>query len=112
MTLSQLRSQVDSLMRKFATELAVYKLRPVADEYRDQWQEFVDEKKLPPAPSRLFKKLLGKDFLSRSFPSVNNYLEDCRQNRRLPHPNEILRRLVPKSAASGLVPRELRPVAY
>ena len=110
MTFSQLRREVDSLMRKYATELAVHRLRPVADEYCDQWQELIAEKKLPPNPQRLFKKLPGKDFLRQRFPAVNNYLDDCRQKRRLPHPNEILRLLIPKAA--GLVPRELFPVTY
>lgn len=112
MTFSQLRCQVDALMRKYDTELAVHRLRPIADEYCDQWQESIDEKKLPPAPHRLFRKLLDKDFLRQRFPAVNEYLENCRRGRRLPHPNEILRRLIPRAATSGLVPRELRPVTY
>ena len=112
MTFSQLRREVDSLMRKHATELAAYRLRPVADEYCDQWQELIAESQLPPDPRRLFEKLPGNHFLRHRYPAVNNYLEDCRRYRRLPHPNEILRRLIPGAAALGLVPRELLPVAY
>ena len=41
MTFSQLRREVDSLLRKYATELRVYDLRPLADEYCDQWEESV-----------------------------------------------------------------------
>ena len=108
-SLSQLRRQVDSLMRKYAVELAEFKLRPFANEYCDQWEELVAEDKLPPDPRRLFKKLPGQDFLRRYFPAVNNYLEDCRQARRLPHPNEILRFLIPKAIDRGLIPKRPAP---
>ena len=112
-SLSQLRRQVDSPMRRCAVELALYRTRPAVSEYCDQWEELVAEKKLPPQPSRLFKKLLGKDFLRRQFPAVFNYLDRCRVDRRLPHPNEILRFLIPAAVHSGLIPkRSPRPVSY
>ena len=40
------------------------------------------------------------------------YLKRCREPRRLPQPNEILRSLLPKAAALGLIPRSPQPVAY
>ena len=61
MTLSQIRRRVDALTHKFATELAVCRLRPAANEYCDQWEELVAENSLPPDPRRLLKKILGKD---------------------------------------------------
>ena len=112
MTPFQVRREADALTRKYDTRLAIYKLRPAANEYCDQWQGLVDKEEPPSAPQRLFNTLLGKDSLRRKFPAVFEYLESCWQLRRLPHPNEILRPLVPESAASGLVPRELSPVTY
>ena len=35
-TYARLRSQVDSLMRKYATELKLYRLRPVAADFCDE----------------------------------------------------------------------------
>ena len=112
MTLSQLRREVNAIMRKLATEIAVCRTRRAADAYCDQWQELIAEKSLPPAPQRLFKRLPRKDYLRHRFPAVQNYLDDCRQSRHIPHPNEILRRLIPSAAASRLVAREFRPVTY
>ena len=113
MTLSQLRRQVDSLLRKYAVELAEYRLRPFANEYCDHWEKLVAENQPPPGPSRLFGKLPGQDSLRRFFPAVNNYLDDCRVRRCLPHPNEILRYLLPQAASRGLIPkRPARSVSY
>ena len=112
-SLSQLRREVDSLMRRCAVELAVYRASPAVDEYCDQWEELVAEDQLPPDPRRLFKKLPGQDHLRRNFPAVNNYLEDCRRARRFPHPNEILRYLIPQAVTRGLIPKRPAPaVSY
>ena len=37
MTFSQLRREVNAIMRKLATEIAVCRARPAADAYCDQW---------------------------------------------------------------------------
>ena len=68
MTFSQLRREVDSLLRKYATELRVYDLRPLADEYCDQWEESVAQDETPPMPSGLFEKLPGKSFAPPVLP--------------------------------------------
>ena len=109
---SQLRREVDSLMRRCAVELAVHRASPAVDEYCDQWEELVSENQLPPDPHRLLKKLPRKDYLRRNFPAVNNYLEDCRRSRCLPHPNEILRFLIPQAVIRGLIPKRSAPVAH
>ena len=41
MTLSQLRTQVDALCRKYATQLEVYRLRPLAQEFCDEMTDAV-----------------------------------------------------------------------
>ena len=104
MTFSQIRRQVDTLMRKFATELAVHRLRPVANDYCDQWEESVAQDQTPPEPIRLFRKLPRRSMLRRFFPAVHNYLDRCRLDRHLPHPNKILGFLVPRAVALGLTP--------
>ena len=37
MTISQLRRRIDALKRKFARELAIVKLRPIAESVADDW---------------------------------------------------------------------------
>ena len=71
------------------------------------------EDQLPPDPHRLLKKLPRKDYLRRNFPPVNNYLRDCRRCRRFPHPNEILRYLIPQAVRiRGLIPKRPAPAAH
>ena len=85
---------------------------PFANEYYDQWEELMAEDKLPPDPRCLFKKLPGQDYLRRYLPNVNNYLEGCRYSRRSPHPNEILRYLIPLAVTHGLIPQHPAPAAH
>ena len=87
MTISQLRNQVNALMRKFTVQLAVHKLRPLASEYCGQWRELVAKKEPPPNPNRLFDKIPGKDSLRHKLTGIQNYLDNCRWDRHLPHPN-------------------------
>ena len=109
MGISQLRNQVNALMRKFTVQLAVHKLRPLASEYCDQWRELVAKKEPPPNPNRLFDKIPGKNSLRHKFSSIQNYLDNCRWNRHLPHPNEILRRIYPNAVKLRIVPVPRRP---
>ena len=111
MTLSQIRRRVDALTHKFATELAVCRLRPAANEYCDQWEDLVAANSLPPDPRRRLKRILGKDCLRRRFPAVNNYLELCRIDYCPPHPNQILALFFPGAASLGIVPVP-RPSVY
>ena len=48
LTLSQLRRRVDALKRKYAKELAVVRLRRLADQYSQQWACDISDRK--PAP--------------------------------------------------------------
>ena len=66
------------------------RLRPLADEYCDLWEESVAQDETPPIPRGLFEKLPGKSTLRQYFPAVFNYLNDCRWSPCLPHPNRIL----------------------
>ena len=81
-----------------------YHLRPLADEYCDQWKESVAQDETPPMPSSLFEKLPGKSFLRLYFPAVFNYLNDCRRGRYLPQPNRILPSASPRPSNADWCP--------
>ena len=85
--------------------MRVYRLRHLADEYCNQWEESVAQGEIPPMPSGLFEKLPGKSSLRQYFPAVFNYLNDCRWSPCLPHSNRILALLVPRVVKRGQVPR-------
>ena len=50
-TLSQIRQRVDSLKRRYARELATYRLRRLAEEISTDWAVAIaDRRELPQAP--------------------------------------------------------------
>ena len=46
MTISQIRARVNALKRRFARELAIIKLRPIAESVADNW-----DPECPPEPA-------------------------------------------------------------
>ena len=87
MTLSQLRRQLNSLRRKFAVQITVYRLRRHCDQYCEEWRETVEkDPHNPPEASTLFRRLPGSDSLLKLYPHVYNFLTHCRFDRSLPTP--------------------------
>ena len=113
MSLSQLRSEVNSIKRKLARELRVVRARRVAEDYCDLWADLVSRKKLPPNPLRLVRNLFKHTRQPGDFAAADRYLNQCREQRHLPHPNAILFRLLPREAHMGLISyRTPDPVQY
>ena len=118
MTLSQIRSQVDALCRKYAIELEVYRLRELAHEFCDEMTEAVTDSKPGPVlpvfdwAQILFKRMSGRGFRLKNFVTLYDYLERCLDRRILPHVNDVLRTLLPKAAERGLIPRSIEPVPF
>ena len=113
MSLSQLRSQVNSIKRKLVRELRVVRARRVAEDYCDLWKDLVARKKLPPDPFRLIRNLFRHTRQPGDFVAADGYLNKCRERRHLPHPDAILRRLLPREAGMGLISyRTPDPVEY
>ena len=123
MTFSQLRTQVDALCRKYATELEVYRLRLLALDFCDEMAGAMPKTKVPdnnPARSLLLlewaqillKRMIDRGFRVRNFLDFHNYLGRCLDRRVFPQANEVLRNLLPKAAERGLIPRSAQPVPF
>ena len=107
MSLSQLRREVNSIQHRLT------RARRVAEDYCDFWADLVSCKKLPPGPFRLLKKLFKYTRSPRHFAAADHYLNQCREQRHLPHPDGILFRLPPKETDLGLISYlTLHPVKY
>ena len=70
MTGSQLRRRVNAFKRKFARELAIIKLRCIAEAVAADW--IPDE---PPKPPRVIKRVADAGFRLPTFPGLHRYLE-------------------------------------
>ena len=104
MSLAQLQREVNAIKRKLVHELRVVRARRVAEDYCGLWADLVSRKKLPPDPFRLLKKLLQHTRSPGDFAAADSYLNRCREQRHLPHPDGILFRLLPREANLGLTP--------
>ena len=114
MTLSQIRRLVDSLMLKYADEVEVYRLQPVAQRFCDDMANAVTGKKrgrrrsLDEWAEIFFKRARERGLHpQRGLAHLSSYLERCLELRLLPQAAGLLRELLPRSARRGLIPRAI-----
>ena len=93
-----LRRQVDALRRRFKPVLAILKLRNLAREFCDEFDEAASSEKprdlqgvcmmFPPRVGQAgFRLDKGKELV--------RYFLDCRNNRTVPEPREVVFTLIP-----------------
>ena len=118
MTFNQLKNQVNKLMRKYATEVAVYRSRPLALEFCDEMTAAVTGDKPGPKLSLmqwahlLHNRLTERGLHVRASTGLYDYLKRCLDRRVLPQLNDTLRSLFPNAAKRGLIPRSIQPVSF
>ncbi len=95
-TLSQIRRQVDALKRKYATELTILRLRPLAEEYCFLWSEAMTDGNSPPDSYAFIRHIARQGFRLNTFTSLHLYLERCRENHRNPNTIGIVAALLPE----------------
>ena len=90
MTISQIRRRINALKRRFAPELAIIKLRRIAQVVADDWTP--DE---PPEPTDVIRRITGAGFRLPTFVRIRRYLDDTRRRGDIPDPCEIVLNLLP-----------------
>ena len=90
MTISQIRRRIDALKRKFAHELAIIKLRRIAEAVADDWTPSD-----PPEPSDVIQRVVKAGFRLNTFTRLSRYLNDVRRAGEVPYPNTIVLELLP-----------------
>ena len=118
MTFARLRSQVDSLMRRYTTELEIYRATPLALELCDQMADAVTPGRPNPALTcddwafNLFKKLRDRGIRVKGHVRLCDYLNECLGKLLLPQISDVLRSLFPAAADRGLVSRSRIEVPF
>ena len=118
MTFTQLRNQVNTLMRKYATELEVYRATPLALELCDEMTDAVTHGRRNPRLTcndwawNLFKRLRDRGIRVSSHVGLYDYLTDCLEKLVLPQLNDVLRSLFPKARERGLIPRSREKIRF
>ena len=90
MTLSQLRLRIDALKRRFAPELAIIKLRRIAEAVANDWTPAA-----PPEPADVIQRIVKAGFRLPTFARLHRYLADTRRKGDVPSPNTIVLNLLP-----------------
>ena len=118
MTFARLRTQVDSLMRKYDTELQLYRAAPLALELCDRMADAVTPGRPNPELAcddwafNLFRKLRDQGIRVRGHVRLSDYLNGCLRKLLLPQVSDVLRSLFPKAADRGLIPRSRTEVPF
>ena len=90
MTISQLRRRIDALKRKFARELAIIKLRRIADAVADDW-----DPECLPEPADVIRRIADAGFRLPTFARLSRYLKDARRQGEVLDPESIVFELLP-----------------
>ena len=90
MTLSQIRRRVNALKRRFAPELAILRLRHIAEAVANDW-----DPSEPPEPHDVIQRVAKAGFRLTTFMRLQHYLKDTRSQGDVPEPRRIVTSLLP-----------------
>ena len=95
MTLSQNRSQIEVLQRKYAKELAIVRLRRQAEQVYNQWARAGGDQQEPPHPHAVVRKIADAGFFLSTYMHLQNYLEKIRNRGDILEPRQFVLNLLP-----------------
>ena len=95
MTISQIRNQIHRLQRKFAKELAVYRLRQVAEDVADAWELAIADREELPQPLQIVRRIADTGQKSHTYLNLHRYVQKCRDNMECLIPQQIVLALLP-----------------
>ena len=101
MTLSQIRNQVRALQRKYAKELAVYRLRRMAEEIFHDWNATVADGNEAPESHTVIWRIAQRGFRLYTYTSLHHYLTKCKEAGKSPEPRQIVSVLLPWAETGG-----------
>ena len=95
MTLAQIRNQVHSLQRKLAKELAVLRLRQIAEQIADDWTVATAEKEPLPQPHQVVLRVAREGHRLKTYMNLNRYVQRCIDEGRCLEAPQIVQALLP-----------------
>ncbi len=101
--LSQIRSRINALRRKFALEISVVRLEPVTDEFCYQWDRARAEGRPAPHWHSFIRKVGAAGYHLPTFVAAHKYLEKCIKDKIVPGVQTLLGILLPWAVVRGLV---------
>ena len=95
MTISQIRNQIHRLQRKFARELAIYRLRQVAEDVADAWKLAIADREELPQPLQIVRRIADTGQISHNYMDLHRYVQRCRDSMECLTPQKIVLALLP-----------------
>ena len=101
--------RIRALEKRLAKDLAVVRLRRLAEKFCDDYEDAVNDD--PPATRPVLDRM-GSDFIPKvsaagfylsTWMSLRKYLERCIDGNKLPEPRDILGGLLPWTAEEGFL---------
>ena len=108
MTLSQMRSRVNTLQRKFALALSVVRARRLAEKLCNEWAAAKSENKPLPDTHDVTIKVREARIGGASMMGFQKYLRECRERDEQPKLESCLHTLLIRATTAGLVRATLR----
>ncbi len=95
MTLAQIRTQVHQWQRRFARELAVFRLRQLAEQIADDWTVAAAEKEPLPNPLQVVRRVAREGHVLKTYMNLNRYVQRCIDQGRCLEAPQIVLALLP-----------------
>ena len=95
MTLAQIRNQIHQLQRQFARELAVFRLRQLAEEIAADWAIATEEGEQLPQPHQVVQRIARAGHRLKTWMNLNNYLQRCLDVGERLNPQRMVLALLP-----------------
>ena len=114
-TMSQIRNRVNALKRKYATELKILKVFPIAEEFSLDWACMAADRLPLPQSGDFIRHLASWGFRFHTYTNLHQYLEGCRERGDIPDALGILSSLfpeVPRDKLANLLPYNEPPREY
>ena len=87
--------RVRALQRKFARELAEYRLGLISRDHCHRWFVARSNQKPLPKIQTFIKRVIDAGYRLLGLGAANNYLQDCRRKGVCPEPEKLLDALIP-----------------
>ena len=93
--INELKRRIRALQRKFARELAEYRLGLICDDLCERWFAAWSDHKPLPEIRPFIKRVMDAGYRLLPLGAANNYLEDCLRQDDAPNPQVLLEAILP-----------------
>ena len=95
MTIAQIRNEIHRMQRKFAKELAVYRLRQLAQEIADDWAIATDNGEKLPQPHQVVQRIAREGHRLWTWMNLSRYVQECLDKKECLNPQQMVLALLP-----------------